>query len=155
MSSLFVVSVTAQPVLTERECVVIVEFLDGYSLDKVIKDRGRENQPAMDCTEDLLCAKDVLKGLIAIHSNGLVHLDVKLVNILLVERGNEKKHVLVDMGISAAVTFRQYEIRLDQLPPEAFKDPKCMNMLSDVYSLGANLFRVVSGRLPFEGEVPM
>jgi serine/threonine protein kinase len=73
-------------VLTERECVVIMEFLDGYSLDKVIKDRGRENQPVMDCTKDLLCAKDVLKGLIAIHSNGLVHLDVKPVNILLVER---------------------------------------------------------------------
>jgi serine/threonine protein kinase len=155
MASPFVVSVTAQPVLTERECAVIMEFLDGYSLDKRIKDRERETQPAMDCTEALLCAKDVLKGLVAIHSNSLVHLDVKPVNILLVERGNERKHVLVDVGISAAVTFSTVRDKIGStgyLPPETFKDPKCVSMLSDIYSLGATLFHVVSGRLPFEGE---
>jgi hypothetical protein len=67
-----------------------------------------------------------------------------------------KKNTCLSTWVSPKQSpFRQYEIRLDQLPPEAFKDPKCMNMLPDVYSLGANLFRVVSGRLPFEGEVPM
>jgi serine/threonine protein kinase len=75
-----------------------------------------------------------------------MHLDVKSVIILLVERGNEKKHVLVDVGISAAVTLSTVRDKVGStgyLPQEAFKDSTCMSMLSDIYPLGANLFHVV------------
>ncbi|MFB7586084.1 protein kinase [Streptomyces sp. NPDC056169] len=139
--------------VTEHEGrpVIVMELVDGPSLDDVLGERG-----SLDPVEAARIGAHVLEALAAAHDVGVLHRDVKPGNILLDRSG---RIVLTDFGIatmedpgdgSATHLTRSGEIvgSLDFLAPERARgqDP---GPASDVWAVGATLYAAVEGASPF------
>ena len=82
--SQFVVSFV-DTVTTSSVFGIVMEYLDGVSLEEMIDAHDDDGLPAMSETEALACCKDILEGLYAMHAQGLVHRDIKPGNIICVQ----------------------------------------------------------------------
>ncbi|WP_405622602.1 protein kinase domain-containing protein [Streptomyces sp. NBC_00076] len=131
--------------------LIIMELVDGPSLDGVLRERG-----TLDPREAAGIGAEVMDALVAAHRAGVLHRDVKPGNILLDRSG---RVVLTDFGIakvedpgdgSATHLTRSGELvgSLDYLAPERAQgaDP---GPASDIWALGATLFAAVEGSSPF------
>ncbi|MEU0247950.1 protein kinase [Streptomyces sp. NPDC006235] len=131
--------------------LIVMELVDGPSLDDVLRDRG-----PLDAREAAGIGAKVMDALAAAHRAGVLHRDVKPGNILLDRSG---RVVLTDFGIatmddpgdgSATHLTRSGELvgSLDYLAPERAQgaDP---GPASDVWALGATLYAAVEGASPF------
>jgi serine/threonine protein kinase len=131
-----------------------MEFIDGESLNKRIAREGAIPEP-----DAIKITADVARALDKAHAEGLVHRDVKPDNILVTKAGDVK---LTDLGLA-----KKAEIDLDLtrtgkglgtphfMAPEQFRDAKNVDPRSDIYALGATLYVMVTGRLPFRGNDPL
>ena len=132
---------------------VILEFVDGMSLRDLI-----EMCPEGKCDIQtvLRIAIDVCKALQFAHSHDILHRDIKPENVLITEEGIAK---LMDFGlakmldepsitqegmIGGTVVYVAPEIALG----------KDSDIRSDLYSFGAMLYEMVTGKPPFPGEEP-
>ncbi|MCX5387099.1 serine/threonine-protein kinase [Streptomyces sp. NBC_00083] len=131
--------------------VIVMELVDGPSLDDVLAERG-----ALDPREAAAIGAQVMDALDAAHRAGVLHRDVKPGNILL-ERGG--RVVLTDFGIATmeatgdeamAKLTRSGELvgSLDFLPPERAQGRE-PGPASDIWSLGMALYAAVEGTPPF------
>ncbi|MFF4532553.1 serine/threonine-protein kinase [Streptomyces sp. NPDC001407] len=139
--------------VTEEEGlpVIVMELVDGPSLDDVLVERG-----ALDPREAAAIGAELMDALDAAHRAGVLHRDVKPGNVLL-ERGG--RVVLTDFGIATMETAgddamakltRSGEIvgSLDYLPPERAQGTE-PGPASDIWSLGMTLYAAVEGTSPF------
>ena len=101
---------------------------------------------------------DVAAGLAYLHKNDIVHQDIKPDNILLDDSGN---YVITDFGIStkARSTLRKSVIggtvsggTMAYMGPERFSKQPAPTKASDIWSLGAMMFELITGNVPF-GEM--
>ena len=101
---------------------------------------------------------DVAAGLAYLHRNDIVHQDIKPDNILIDEQGN---YVITDFGIStkARSTLRKSVIggtvsggTMAYMGPERFSKQPAPTKASDIWSLGAMMFELITGNVPF-GEM--
>ncbi|MEU2421278.1 protein kinase [Streptomyces sp. NPDC007851] len=135
----------------EGRPLIVMELVDGPSLDDVLRERG-----ILDPREAARVGAEVMDALAAAHRAGVLHRDVKPGNILLDRTG---RVVLTDFGIatmddpgdgSATQLTRSGELvgSLDYLAPERAMgaDP---GPASDVWALGAALYAAVEGASPF------
>ncbi|MFE3765315.1 protein kinase [Streptomyces sp. NPDC059104] len=131
--------------------VIVMELVDGPSLDEVVTRRG-----ALDPQEAAAIGAKLMDALDAAHRAGVLHRDVKPGNVLL-ERGG--RVVLTDFGIATiessgdeavAKLTRSGELvgSLDYLPPERAQGRE-PGPASDIWSLGMTLYAAVEGVSPF------
>jgi eukaryotic-like serine/threonine-protein kinase len=93
------------------------------------------------------------------HRRGLIHRDVKPKNILLTPQNIAK---LTDLGLAREVDdLRAAESEAGKaygtpyyISPEQIRGELEIDARADIYSLGATLYHLVTGRVPFEGETP-
>ena len=92
------------------------------------------------------------------HSRGLVHRDIKPSNVLLDERGN---CLLMDFGLAKILEgTQQFTTTGGILGTPSYMSPeqglgKTLDRRSDIYSLGVVLYKMVTGRAPFQAATPM
>jgi WD40 repeat protein len=127
-----------------------MELLTGESLDDRLKREERLPEG-----EVLRIGREIAEGLAAAHARGLVHRDIKPANIWLEEpRGRVK---IVDFGLAHA---SRGDVELTQegallgtpayMSPEQAQGAK-IDARADLFSLGCVLYRMCTGKAPFEG----
>ena len=133
---------------------LVLEFVDGGSLEKKIQDNG----PMHPRIAAKLVAS-VASALHAAHEAGVIHRDVKSSNILLDHRLNPR---VTDFGLARSLDS---DSRLTKegmiagtpayMSPEQITDPSDVDAISDTYSLGVVLYEALTGVLPFRGTSRM
>jgi eukaryotic-like serine/threonine-protein kinase len=132
----------------DDQLVMIMELVEGSSLDQKLRG-GRLNPVyAVDCT----C--QVLAALSYAHRQKVIHRDIKPANILITPTGIVK---LTDFGIASKAGDPKLTApgmalgSLYYMSPEQLK-AGTLDVRSDLYSLGATLYECVTGRHPFQGD---
>jgi serine/threonine protein kinase/Tfp pilus assembly protein PilF len=135
-----------------------MEFVDGQSLDKVIRCSGRLNASAA-----LKVTAMVAAGLEAIDKEDLVHRDIKPSNIMVSFHGDDIANAkIIDLGlakgtaadggsISEISTQGGFAGTPQYASPEQFAGVGT-DVRSDLYSLGITLWEMLAGEVPFQGS---
>jgi serine/threonine protein kinase len=133
---------------------LVMEFVEGESLGQKIERDGR-----MAEGEAIRIIAQVAQGLHRAHKQNLVHRDVKPDNILVRPDGVAK---LADLGL---VKETDTDLNLTKtgrglgtphfMAPEQFRNAKNADIRCDIYSLGATLYQMVTGELPFRSSGPL
>lgn len=126
------------------------EYCPGVPLQKAAPDLLKDGFGAM---EEVLV--QVLSALDYIHSQGIIHFDVKPENILIgIDDEGRPQARLVDFGISARLGAMSGGRggTLSYMAPELFDKNAAIDHRIDLYALGMTFFQVLSGGLPF-GDV--
>jgi Leucine-rich repeat (LRR) protein/predicted Ser/Thr protein kinase len=140
----------------ERQGVpyIAMEFLEGYPLDQYLAKKGNPSIPQV-----LRIGAETAAGLAAAHKFGLVHRDIKPGNLWL-EAPNGRVKVL-DFGLAKPMDAEVEITRSGAvvgtpayMSPEQARGEK-VDHRSDLFSLGAVLYRLCTGRLPFQGPTTM
>lgn len=127
---------------------IAMELLLGRTLDKLLKERQ------LPYEEGARIALDVSKALSLVHTNGLIHRDLKPGNIMVLEDGSVK---LLDFGIARArdeSTITQNGILVGTvlyMSPEQVRGDE-LDARSDVFAFGAVFYHALTGVLPFPGK---
>jgi serine/threonine protein kinase len=137
-------------------CWIAMEYVDGESLTKVIQRIGLVNM--IDWRYALTVAVHVARALEAAHEQHIIHRNVTPENILIRKSDNMAK--LGDLilakaleGIMARQVTRPGQIlgNIAYMPPERTRDDVAIDTRADVYSLGATVYALLTGRPPVEG----
>jgi serine/threonine protein kinase len=128
---------------------IVIEFLAGESLGDLL---ARERRVPEDFA--LMLIKRAAAALATAHSAGVIHRDVKPDNLFLVSDGSVLKVLDFGMAKLQEGTFTATGMTLGTVPymaPEqAMADP--VDGRTDVYGLGITLFKMLTGRLPFDNH---
>jgi serine/threonine protein kinase len=129
---------------------IVMPFLDGGTL------RARIRRSPLSLAEASYALRAIAGALDYIHSQGIIHRDIKASNVLLDANG---ECYLTDFGI-ARITGDVTQLTstgdvlgtVDYVAPELYEADRRADARSDLYSLGVLLFEMVTGRLPFPAE---
>jgi eukaryotic-like serine/threonine-protein kinase len=129
---------------------MVMELVDGEALDAALEHRG-----AFESLEGARIARDVLLALDQAHRSGVIHRDIKPANLLYSNSGEVKvldfglaKDISVDDGLSMP---GQILGTPHYMAPEQWGDHQ-VDARCDVFSVGATLYHLVCGVLPFPGH---
>ena len=132
---------------------LVMELVEGFDLARLA---GRVTPfPVADACE---LVRQASLGLAEVHKLGLVHRDIKPANLMLGPHGNLK---ILDLGLALLqqpmsgekgvdlTNTNQMMGTFDYMAPEQCVDSHAVDERADVYALGATLFRLLSGSVPF------
>ena len=136
---------------------LVMEFLDGEDLDRVLK---RELRVPLARAADIIA--QTCHGLDVVHRRGIVHRDLKPANLFITKRASGADLVKVlDFGIAklrrlegsaeatktgAALGTAYY------MSPEQARGEKDIGARSDIYALGVIFYELLSGQRPHDGD---
>lgn len=130
---------------------IVMELLEGSSLDSWMI---RQRKP-VTYTTTCKIARDVLRGLAAIHAKGIIHRDIKPSN-LWIDRQSSKVRVL-DLGMARQSAGEESITQNGTLGTPAYMSPEQsegeeLDSRSDLFSLGVVLYQLLAGCNPFQKE---
>ena len=134
----------------------VMELLQGRDLANLVEHDGP--QPVERAIRWLVEACDAIAEA---HRLGIVHRDIKPSNLLLCDAGSIK---VLDFGIAKRIVPEQQDAALTAgfvplgtpayMSPEQIRCAKDVDARTDIWSLGVTLYELVTGRPPFDHEVP-
>lgn len=138
----------------EKYHYIAMEYVDGPDLESQLKKTGPYP------TEMLMrVASDMCSALEAIEKNGIVHRDIKPSNILMTSTGIFR---LTDLGLASAgagdqrLTLAGFAVGTPYyISPEQARGQLDVDIRADIYGLGATLYHLAVGTVPFPGSNPV
>jgi serine/threonine protein kinase len=136
----------------------VMEFLEGTPLDEVIDEKG-----TLTITEAADISIQVLEALNAVHFKGIIHRDLKPENVVIVPQpGGGEIVKILDFGICRLQSDAASAMRMTRtgavfgtpyyMSPEQAEGRRDIDSRADLYSVGAILYKMLTGRTPFIGE---
>jgi serine/threonine protein kinase len=133
---------------------LVTELVDGVDLSTLVHRCG-----PLPIAEACEMIRRAAEGLQHGHGRGMVHRDIKPGNLMLTFEGQVK---ILDMGLALLDEMRgpgkaeltstgQLMGTLDYMAPEQGSNSHAVDIRADVYSLGATLFKLLTGEAPFHG----
>ncbi len=137
----------------------VMEFVEGKTLYDLMAAPPAGEGKSFSEAEALDIGIQMADALAHAHQRGLIHRDVKPKNIILTPQGVAK---LTDLGLARQMDDkRAAELEAGKaygtpyyISPEQIRGDRDIDFRADIYSLGATLYHLVTGRPPFEGETP-
>ncbi|MBI3097250.1 MAG: serine/threonine protein kinase [Planctomycetes bacterium] len=133
---------------------IVMQYVAGMSVEELVRKRGR-----LPASEALVLIGQAAAGLGAAHEQNIIHRDVKPSNLLVDEGGRLK---VADFGLSREVNADSSLSQTGQIlgtpnfiSPEQAKGDRALDGRTDIYSLGATLFYLLTGRALFEATTPV
>jgi serine/threonine-protein kinase len=151
--------------LARGEPYLVMEYLEGTDLKAVLRDRGP--LPVALACDYLLQACDALAEA---HALGIIHRDLKPANLFLTQRADGSPLIkVIDFGISKmalaaeATAPKAHDMTESSamlgspfyMAPEQMVSSKSVDARADVWSMGAMLYQLLTGAVPFRGDSPM
>ena len=130
----------------------VMEYVEGSTIKDAL-DKGR----VFEEKEALRIVMAVAEALKHAHERGLIHRDIKPENVILTKDGNVK---LADLGLARLTADEKWAMSEAgmaigtpyYISPEQVRGQVDVDTRADIYSLGATLYHMVTGRVPYEGE---
>jgi serine/threonine-protein kinase len=140
---------------------MVMEYLEGRDLAKILKEDG-----PLTLEDAVDCILQVCEVLVEAHAAGIVHRDLKPANLFLTRRDDGGPHIkVVDFGISKILdpklllggpndVTNAFSVLGSPryMAPEQVRDSKDVDGRADLWSLGAVLFQLVTGKYAFDAE---
>jgi tRNA A-37 threonylcarbamoyl transferase component Bud32 len=140
---------------------IVMEYLDGETLEDVLKRRGRLPPP-----EAVRLIHQALLGLQHLFEQGMVHRDLKPGNLMLLggspTSSKDATVKIMDIGLGKALfdeaaAAGQFELTNegsllgtpDYMAPEQARSAQSADIRADIYSLGCTLYQAIAGHVPF------
>ncbi len=132
----------------------VMEYVEGETI-KDILERGKVFDEKV-ALKIILAVAEALKHA---HQRGLIHRDIKPENVILTKDGNVK---LADMGLARLTADEKWAMAEAgmaigtpyYISPEQVRGQVDVDIRGDIYSLGATLYHMVTGQVPYTGETP-
>lgn len=130
-----------------RIAYIVMEYIDGITLKQYVKENG-----CLSFTELIPLFEPVMKALIKIHRQGLIHRDISPDNLMI---GMDNKMRLIDFG-AAKVANEKYKkaatviLKSGYAPPEQYLSEGKQGSWTDVYALSATMYMALTGHIPVD-----
>jgi formylglycine-generating enzyme required for sulfatase activity/serine/threonine protein kinase len=139
---------------------LVMEYVEGADLSQLAKNVG--SLPVADACE---LVRQAAIGLQEAHEHGMVHRDIKPSNLILARSPRKKSPPtlkILDLGLAllaealspdqGLTSTGQMIGTIDYMAPEQGSDTHRVDIRADIYSLGATLYRLLTGAAPFASE---
>jgi serine/threonine protein kinase len=137
----------------------VMEYIEGRTLYDIMQPPPAGEGRTFSEAEALDIMIQITDALAHAHERGLIHRDVKPKNILLTPQGVAK---LTDLGLARTTDDKEAaESEAGKaygtpyyISPEQIRGDVDIDFRADIYSLGATMYHLVTGRPPFEADTP-
>jgi len=131
-----------------------MEFIEGQTCSELVKAKGRLPERFV-----VMVARCIASALGHAWQHEIIHRDIKPDNIMITQDGQVK---LTDLGLARSArqdsTLTITGVVMGSpayISPEQATGEKNLDSRSDIYSLGATLYHMLTGKVPYDGETPL
>ena len=147
-----IVAITDLGITADEALFIVMEHVQGLTLAELVQQQGPVSEPR---AAGIIC--EILAGLTAVAKKGIIHRDLKPSNVLLVDEGaGEQKVKIMDFCVGRVI---QGDLSRDRpagrsrtllyMAPELLDGQDASDQRVDIYSCGAILYHLLTGRPPY------